>query len=85
MPCVLRLSRSRRHRLQHWLLREWTIDFFRFYLGVDVTAIQLDSPRNCLLLDRMASKAFTGHYWTLRPTEVSAADITSRAGPNTNS
>ncbi|TFK82685.1 hypothetical protein K466DRAFT_666341 [Polyporus arcularius HHB13444] len=55
---------------EHWLLREWTIDFFRFYLGVDVTAIQLDSPRNCLLLDRMASKAFTGHYWTLRPTEV---------------
>ncbi|RPD60607.1 hypothetical protein L227DRAFT_92438 [Lentinus tigrinus ALCF2SS1-6] len=65
------------------MLLDWTIDFYKYYLGVDVTSISADIPSNCLLLDDRSKKAFCDHTWTLIPTETAnryrVVDITTVA------
>ncbi|TFK82619.1 hypothetical protein K466DRAFT_666397 [Polyporus arcularius HHB13444] len=58
---------------RHSLLCEWTIDFAKHYLGIDLTSMKVDSPRlsESLLLDR-CSDALFGYLWnlSLRHTEI---------------
>ncbi|RPD61287.1 hypothetical protein L227DRAFT_610330 [Lentinus tigrinus ALCF2SS1-6] len=76
----------------HALLRDTSLsdmDLEIHYLGVDVTSIKTDSPRNCLLLDDRSKEAFCDYLWTLVPTETAnkyrVVDTTCTAAPDSMS
>lgn len=48
-----------------------TLDFLKWFCELDnVSAIDANSPSNCLLLENEAHGASGRFLWTLKPTEV---------------
>ncbi len=61
-----------------------TLDFLKWFCELDdITAVDANSPDNCLLLEHAAHAAFGRFLWALKPTEVCHGVATYWEPPHT--